>query len=141
MIEVALLHRGEAGGDLSIRPLRGGGSSATWCSIGARWVPYGTAGAVTHHIMGQSRADAEGVASHADQAVTNAELRTKGADRLLEEHSPDQIARRLRNVFPDRPEMWVSHETIAKPSTRLRAIEGSRDDGQTSLASGDDPAN
>jgi transposase, IS30 family len=26
--------------------------------------------------------------------------------------SPQQIARRLREEFPDRPEMWVSHETI-----------------------------
>lgn len=26
--------------------------------------------------------------------------------------SPEQIARRLRAEFPDRPEMWVSHETI-----------------------------
>jgi IS30 family transposase len=28
--------------------------------------------------------------------------------------SPQQIARRLREEFPDRPEMWVSHETIYK---------------------------
>lgn len=28
--------------------------------------------------------------------------------------SPQQIARRLRQEFPDRPEMWVSHETIYK---------------------------
>jgi IS30 family transposase len=28
--------------------------------------------------------------------------------------SPQQIARRLRDEFPDRPEMWVSHETIYK---------------------------
>lgn len=28
--------------------------------------------------------------------------------------SPQQIARRLRREFPDRPEMWVSHETIYK---------------------------
>lgn len=28
--------------------------------------------------------------------------------------SPTQIARRLREEFPDRPEMWVSHETIYK---------------------------
>jgi IS30 family transposase len=26
--------------------------------------------------------------------------------------SPEQIARRLREVYPDQPEMWVSHETI-----------------------------
>ncbi|MCX5069650.1 IS30 family transposase [Micromonospora lupini] len=33
-------------------------------------------------------------------------------DRLTQRHSPQQIARSLRREFPDRPEMWVSHETI-----------------------------
>jgi len=32
--------------------------------------------------------------------------------RLEQRHSPEQIARRLRQDFPDDPEMWVSHETI-----------------------------
>jgi IS30 family transposase len=27
-------------------------------------------------------------------------------------HSPEQIAGRLREEFPEDPEMWVSHETI-----------------------------
>ena len=36
---------------------------------------------------------------------------TAGLERLW---SPQQIARRLRAEFPDRPEMWVSHETIYK---------------------------
>jgi IS30 family transposase len=43
---------------------------------------------------------------------THPELRAEVQNRLLEEHSPEQIARRLREDFPDRPEMWVSHETI-----------------------------
>jgi IS30 family transposase len=32
--------------------------------------------------------------------------------RLEQRHSPAQIAGRLREDFPDDPEMWVSHETI-----------------------------
>jgi len=39
-------------------------------------------------------------------------LRQEVQDRLEEEHSPEQIAARLRVDFPDEPEMWVSHETI-----------------------------
>jgi transposase, IS30 family len=34
--------------------------------------------------------------------------------RLEKEHSPEQIAERLRIDFPDDAEMWVSHETIYK---------------------------
>lgn len=32
--------------------------------------------------------------------------------RLEQRHSPEQIAGRLHDDFPDDPEMWVSHETI-----------------------------
>jgi transposase, IS30 family len=33
-------------------------------------------------------------------------------ERLGQRHSPEQIAGRLKQDFPDDPEMWVSHETI-----------------------------
>jgi IS30 family transposase len=44
----------------------------------------------------------------------NDRLRVQVQDRLDEEHSPQQIAERLRLDFPDDPEMWVTHETIYK---------------------------
>jgi IS30 family transposase len=44
--------------------------------------------------------------------AVNLMLRREVQNRLNERHSPEQIARRLREDFPDDPEMWVSHETI-----------------------------
>ena len=44
--------------------------------------------------------------------ATRLRLRREVQDRLVINHSPEQIARRLREDFPDDPEMWVSHETI-----------------------------
>ncbi len=40
------------------------------------------------------------------------QLRRWVQDGLEQRWSPQQIARRARVEFPDRPEMWVSHETI-----------------------------
>jgi transposase, IS30 family len=42
----------------------------------------------------------------------NEKLRDEVQNRLTDQHSPEQIARRLRLDFPDEPEMWVSPETI-----------------------------
>jgi transposase, IS30 family len=42
----------------------------------------------------------------------NEKLRDEVQNRLTDQRSPEQIARRLRLDFPDEPEMWVSPETI-----------------------------
>ena len=57
------------------------------------------------------RARAGGRARPAKLA-TNLRLRDQVQQRLKDNHSPEQIAQRLREDFPDDPEMWVSHETI-----------------------------
>jgi IS30 family transposase len=60
----------------------------------------------------QSRADARARRPKAGKLATHPRLRQEVQDRLNDDHSPEQIARRLRQDFPDEPEMWVSHETI-----------------------------
>jgi IS30 family transposase len=44
--------------------------------------------------------------------VVNAQLRARVQAMLGDRWSPEQIAATLRAEFPDRAEMWVSHETI-----------------------------
>jgi len=74
-----------------------------------------------HRGIRKARYNADYAQSQADQAARrpkptklarNLRLRREVQDRLVRHHSPEQIARRLREEFPDDPEMWVSHETI-----------------------------
>jgi len=60
----------------------------------------------------QSKADARARRPKPAKLATRLRLRREVQDRLVINHSPEQIARRLREDFPDDPEMWVSHETI-----------------------------
>jgi IS30 family transposase len=58
------------------------------------------------------RAQEKGRRASPAKLATNLVLRREVQDRLTNRHSPEQIAHRLREDFPDDPEMWVSHETI-----------------------------
>lgn len=60
----------------------------------------------------QADADAQAKRPKRSKLATSLRLRRQVQDRLLLNHSPEQIARRLRDDYPDDPEMWVSHETI-----------------------------
>jgi IS30 family transposase len=68
----------------------------------------------TGYLASVAQADADSKARRPKPAKlsTSLPLRREVQDRLLKHHSPEQIARRLREEFPDDPEMWVSHETI-----------------------------
>jgi transposase, IS30 family len=62
--------------------------------------------------LAQRRADAAAARPKVAKLAENPRLRQEVQDRLEEEHSPEQIAARLRVDFPDEQEMWVSPETI-----------------------------
>jgi len=62
----------------------------------------------------QSRADLRARRPKPTKLAGCERLRQEVQTRLEDEHSPEQIARRLRVDFPHDPEMRVSHETIYK---------------------------
>ena len=61
---------------------------------------------------GQDAADAAGARPKPRKLESNPGLLGEVVQRLTKRHSPEQIAGRLREDFPDDAEMWVSHETI-----------------------------
>jgi IS30 family transposase len=60
----------------------------------------------------QADADRKAARPKTAKLAASETLRVQVQNRLNTKHSPEQIARRLREEFPDQPEMWVSHETI-----------------------------
>ena len=63
----------------------------------------------------QSRADMRSRRPKPTKLAANPRLLQREVqDRLEQEHSPKQIAQRLRRDFPHDQEMWVTHETIYK---------------------------
>jgi IS30 family transposase len=62
--------------------------------------------------VGQDVADANRKRPKWRKLKDNPALLAEVVARLEKRHSPEQIAERLRQDFPDDPEMWVSHETI-----------------------------
>ena len=62
--------------------------------------------------VGQDRADANRTRPKQRRLQSQPALLDEVVQRLEQRHSPEQIAGRLRQDFPDDPEMWVSHETI-----------------------------
>ncbi len=62
--------------------------------------------------VAQRDADALAARPKPGKLATHRRLAAEVENRLDQEHSPEQIARRLRVDFPDDTEMHVSHETI-----------------------------
>jgi IS30 family transposase len=60
------------------------------------------------HVLAHGRASRPKTA----KLLTNQVLRDRVQTELTKRYSPEQIAGRLREDYPDQPEMWVSTETI-----------------------------
>jgi IS30 family transposase len=74
--------------------------------------PNTHSGPVYRASTAQEDADEKARRPKSAKLATSLALRREVQARLKENHSPEQIAARLREDFPDDPEMWVSHETI-----------------------------
>jgi transposase, IS30 family len=77
-----------------------------------REVQRGATGGGYRARVGQDVAEANAKRPKSRKLETNPALLGEVVQRLKKRHRPEQIAGRLREDFPDQPEMWVSHETI-----------------------------
>jgi IS30 family transposase len=64
--------------------------------------------------IAQARSEARACRLKAGKLDRNPELREAVEELLRKKYSPEQIVGRLPKMYPDRPEMRVSHETIYK---------------------------
>lgn len=78
----------------------------------SREVRRGTTGCGYRARVGQDAVDAHRARPKPRKLESNPALLGEVLRRLEQRHSPEQIAGRLREDFPDDAEMWVSHETI-----------------------------
>ncbi len=62
--------------------------------------------------LAQAKAEARARRPKPRKLAGNPELRAEVQSRLSQRWSPEQVSRTLRQDYPDRPEMQVSHETI-----------------------------
>jgi IS30 family transposase len=77
-----------------------------------REIAKGMTGSGYRARVGQDEADANRKRPKERRLESRPALLAEVVARLEQRHSPEQIAGRLREDFPDDPEMWVSHETI-----------------------------
>jgi IS30 family transposase len=111
--EIALL-RAEG---LGVRAIaRAIGRDPSTISRELRRVQHSPSARAFHRVYRAStaQADADRRARRPKEAklATNVRLRGEVQRRLRKNHSPEQIAARLRQDYPDEQEMWVSHETV-----------------------------
>lgn len=78
----------------------------------SRELSRGATGSGYRARVGQNTVDADRRRPKSRKLEANPALLAEVLRRLEQRHSPEQIAGRLREDFPDDPEMWVSHETI-----------------------------
>jgi transposase, IS30 family len=81
------------------------------CTV-SREVARNSGGRGYRATVAQQKAEVRSARPKLAKLAADGLLRELVQDRLARRWSPEQIAGTLKVEFPDRPEMWVSHETI-----------------------------